>query len=231
MARDSLAQAGEGVEHLQHTLEQVLLLARLEQHEPGAASVLACGDAPADALQALDKAWQLAVNAVSAQAPAPALRTWLVNGQPVQDWPLAISEPLLVSALRNLLENALRHAPQHPVELAVRSIGAMPGKTQQPGTGYVEFTVADHGPGLSAEECEEATRRFWRKRPQEHGSGLGLPIVQRIAECAGGCLLLQPRSLWRPEEGQASGLVARLYLPLADGPGPQAPDPGPLTPA
>src|SRR5256885_12063352 len=48
-----------------------------------------------------------------------------------------------------------------------------------------------------------------RKRPQEHGSGLGLPIVQRIAECAGGCLLLQPRSLWRPEEGQASGLVAR----------------------
>lgn len=93
MARDSLAQAGEGVEHLQHTLEQLLLLARLEQHEPGAASVLACGDAPADALQALDKAWQLAVNAVSAQAPAPALRTWLDNGQPVQDWPLAISEP------------------------------------------------------------------------------------------------------------------------------------------
>ena len=231
MARDSLAQAGEGVEHLQHTLEQLLLLARLEQHEPGAASVLACGDAPADALQALDKAWQLAVNAVSAQTPAPALRTWLDNGQPVQDWPLAISEPLLVSALRNLLENALRHAPQHPVELAVLPIGAMPGKTQQPGTGYVEFTVADHGPGLSAEECEEATRRFWRKRPQEHGSGLGLPIVQRIAECAGGCLLLQPRSLWRPEEGQASGLVARLYLPLADGPGPQAPAAGPLAPA
>src|SRR5256885_731729 len=135
MARDSLAQAGEGVEHLQHTLEQLLLLARLEQHEPGATSVLACGDAPADALQALDKAWQLAVNAVSAQAPAPALRTWLDNGQPVQDWPLAISEPLLVSALRNLLENALRHAPQHAVELAVRPIGAMPGKTQQPGTG------------------------------------------------------------------------------------------------
>ncbi|WP_046240881.1 ATP-binding protein, partial [Delftia tsuruhatensis] len=71
----------------------------------------------------------------------------------------------------------LRHAPQHAVELAVRPIGAMPGTTQQPGTGYVEFTVADHGPGLSAEECEEATRRFWRKRPQEHGSGLGLPIV------------------------------------------------------
>lgn len=237
MARDSLAQAGEGVEHLQHTLEQLLLLARLEQHEPGAASVLACGDAPADALQALDRAWQLAVNAVnavsavSAQTPAPALRTWLDNGQAVQDWPLAISEPLLVSALRNLLENALRHAPQHPVELAVRPIGAMPGRTQQPGTGYVEFTVADHGPGLSAQECEEATRRFWRKRPQEHGSGLGLPIVQRIAECAGGCLLLQPRSLWRPEEGQAGGLVARLYLPLADGPSPQAPAAGPLTPA
>ena len=44
-------------------------------------------------------------------------------------------------------------------------------------------------------------------------------IVQRIAECAGGCLLLQPRSLWRPEEGDASGLVARLYLPLAAGAG------------
>ncbi|MDR3015606.1 MAG: sensor histidine kinase N-terminal domain-containing protein [Delftia acidovorans] len=233
MARDSLAQAGEGVEHLQHTLEQLLLLARLEQHEPGAASALACGDAPADALQALDKAWQLAVNAVNAGAPAPAQQQWLdTHQQPGNGaWLLAVSEPLLVSALRNLLENALRHAPQHPVELAVRPIGAMPGKTQQPGTGYVEFTVADHGPGLSAEECEEATRRFWRKRPQEHGSGLGLPIVQRIAECASGCLLLQPRSLWRPEEGQARGLVARLYLPLADGPGPQAAAAGPLTPA
>lgn len=233
MARDSLAQAGEGVEHLQHTLEQLLLLARLEQHEPGAASALACGDAPADALQALDKAWQLAVNAVNAGAPAPAQRQWLDTHQQPGNGalPLAVSEPLLVSALRNLLENALRHAPQHPVELAVRPIGAMPGKTQRPGTGYVEFTVADHGPGLSAEECEEATRRFWRKRPQEHGSGLGLPIVQRIAECAGGGLLLQPRSLWRPEEDQASGLVARLYLPLVDGPSPQAPAAGPLTPA
>jgi signal transduction histidine kinase len=123
--------------------------------------------------------------------------------------------------------------PRHPVELAVRRVAAMPGQALPQAGGYAEFTVADHGPGLSVQECEEATRRFWRKRPQEHGSGLGLPIVQRIAECGGGSLLLQPRSLWRPEEGATSGLAVRLYLPLAvpapaGGP---APGPVPLTPA
>jgi signal transduction histidine kinase len=231
MARESLAQAGEGVEHLRHTLEQLLLLARLEQCGPGGgAAATACGDAHADAWQALDKAWQLAADAV---APAPALRTWLDLEPEPGRWPLAISEPLLVSALRNLLENALRHAPRHPVELAVRRVAAMPGQALPQAGGYAEFTVADHGPGLSVQECEEATRRFWRKRPQEHGSGLGLPIVQRIAECGGGSLLLQPRSLWRPEEGATSGLAVRLYLPLAvpapaGGP---APGPVPLTPA
>jgi signal transduction histidine kinase len=45
---------------------------------------------------------------------------------------------------------------------------------------------------LSAEECAQALQRFWRKTSATQGSGLGLTIVQRIAESAGGQLHLAP---------------------------------------
>jgi len=69
----------------------------------------------------------------------------------------------------------------------------------------LQIQVRDHGPGLSAEECAQALQRFWRKTSATQGSGLGLTIVQRIAESAGGQLHLAPG---------APGLVATLSLPL-----------------
>jgi signal transduction histidine kinase len=52
--------------------------------------------------------------------------------------------------------------------------------------GWVEVHVTDEGPGLSAEERERAFDRFWRGSSRGPGSGLGLPIVRRLARVDGG---------------------------------------------
>jgi signal transduction histidine kinase len=54
------------------------------------------------------------------------------------------------------------------------------------GGGSVEIHVVDHGPGLGPEERERAFDRFWRGHAPTPGSGLGLPIVRRLARADGG---------------------------------------------
>lgn len=49
-------------------------------------------------------------------------------------------------------------------------------------------------------------QRFWRQSPGTPGSGLGLPIVQAIAQGHGGTLGLQPAA--------PRGLIATLTLPV-----------------
>jgi signal transduction histidine kinase len=77
---------------------------------------------------------------------------------------------MIKRAIRNLAENAIRHAPNDTVvEFVVEENGTV--------------TVRDRGPGISDEERELIFRRFWRRdRNQQGSSGLGLSIVQRIAE-------------------------------------------------
>lgn len=69
------------------------------------------------------------------------------------------------------------------------------------------ITVTDNGPGLSAEELPLATTRFWRSRRTGHprGSGLGLPIAERLVTARGGSFALQP--------GESGGLAVTIELP------------------
>jgi two-component system sensor histidine kinase QseC len=79
--------------------------------------------------------------------------------------------------LRNLIDNAVRHGgPPGPVEVHCR----------RDDHGVV-LKVADHGPGVVRDEIESLGRRFFRASGASGpGSGLGLSIVQRIAEHFGG---------------------------------------------
>jgi signal transduction histidine kinase len=238
MARDALAQAGEGVEHLQHTLEQLLLLVRLDcqQGSEQSGKALVCGSEPGYALDAMEKAWALAATTV----PSGEQRLrWLpgqeLGGAWLEDVQTIVPQSLLISALRNLMENALRYgqvgevdSEKFPVFLGLRQVASLPvgceveegASSRQAHPAYVEFTVLDRGPGLSEQDCVLATQRFWRKQHQAHGSGLGLAIVQRIAQCSGGALQLMSLPRWqqeRPDAGlpaEDSGLVVRLYLPV-----------------
>ena len=172
----ALANAEQGANRLQRTLEQLLLLARLEGQLPLE------DDEP---LLARDVA-ELAIHDVS---PAPVALHLL---EPLPDAPLAMPSVLAITALRNLLENAVRHTPAGTgVELWVEQEG-----------GQVRFTVRDHGPGVPETHLPRLTQRFWS---QGKGNGLGLAIVQAIAERCAARLAFDNRS---------DGLRVSLSVPL-----------------
>lgn len=73
-----------------------------------------------------------------------------------------------VSLLKNLLENAIQHAPAGTaVTVDIRSDA---------------LTVRDCGPGVDAAQLPLLFERFWRgAHRRDHGAGLGLAICQEIA--------------------------------------------------
>lgn len=82
-------------------------------------------------------------------------------------------EALLRVLLRNLLDNAIRYSPSGTlvsVELVCKEDA-------------ITVSVTDQGPGIPPEERRNIGQRFYRILGSgETGSGLGLSIVQRIAE-------------------------------------------------
>jgi signal transduction histidine kinase len=90
---------------------------------------------------------------------------------------------MMKRAIRNLAENAIRHAPKDTmVEFTVEENGTV--------------TVQDRGPGISDGERELIFQRFWRRdRNQQGSTGLGLSIVHRIAELHGATIGVQNRAM------------------------------------
>jgi signal transduction histidine kinase len=89
---------------------------------------------------------------------------------------------LLERAVENLLENATKHAPNSPITLQLEVKGA-----------GLEIVVSDQGQGMRPEDLAQATQAFFRAAGTKvYGSGLGLAVVQRIAEAHGGGLRLEP---------------------------------------
>jgi signal transduction histidine kinase len=69
----------------------------------------------------------------------------------------------------------------------------------------VSIQIKDHGHGMDPEVRERALDPFFTTRPS--GTGLGLPIVQRIVEAHGGELMI--------ESEEAAGTTVTILLPLA----------------
>jgi two-component system OmpR family sensor kinase len=106
---------------------------------------------------------------------------------------------LLVLALYNLLDNALKFSPAGTT-VEVRA-------TEDGTAALVE--IANTGRGIPAEELPHLTEELFRGRETQgiEGSGLGLALVDRIIRLHGGGLAIRSR------EGQ--GTVVTIRLPLA----------------
>jgi len=110
---------------------------------------------------------------------------------------------MLVRLLRNLIDNARKHAGGSGLELALRRDG-----------GELVLRVLDRGPGVPEAERERIFEPFYRpaghREGQGGGVGLGLSLVADIARMHGGSARHHPR------EGGGSAIEVRL--PSASGP-------------
>lgn len=104
--------------------------------------------------------------------------------------------------LTNLVENAAKYSPT----------GTGIHISAQPVKGFVEFSVADEGPGIPINEREKVFQPFYRsgdKTTQKaKGAGLGLTICRRLIEGQGG-------HIWVDGHVKA-GTTIHFTLPLAD---------------
>ncbi|WP_435176953.1 sensor histidine kinase [Actinacidiphila sp. bgisy145] len=113
----------------------------------------------------------------------------------VAPWYVRSEAAALERAIVNLMDNAVKFSPPGG-EIDVRLRDGL-------------LTVRDHGPGIPAEELPHVFERFWRSPSARSlpGSGLGLSIVARTAQQAGGEVSLSPAT--------GGGTLAALRLPGA----------------
>lgn len=180
----SLVKADQGVLQLQNILQRLLELARLEG-QPVEMEISDPVDAVRAAVEALQPIFGELLSRVS------------VHGAE-ESRPVRVAYPLLLAAIQNLIDNAMRYAPANTpifVLIAPQSAGTM------------HISVVDEGTSLNAEERRQAVNRFWRGNSKIPGSGLGLSIVDAIARRHGGTFELLKRN--------DGGLEARLVLCIA----------------
>lgn len=167
--------------NMTRTVNQVLDIAELEAFVVG-------GDSKAD-LQAV------CADAVAFMAPLAVDRgkTIALTGAEAPVWVHGHAEALF-RAVRNLVENAIRHTPAGgTIEVDVAVDGTV--------------RVLDEGPGVPMAERETIFKRFWRRdRSRPESRGLGLAIVTRVAAAHDGTITVDDR----PEGGSVFTLRLRL---------------------
>lgn len=167
-----LARSMDGIsresERMSVLVDDLLLLARLDEGRPLERSPLA-----------LDKLVSEAVDAARAVDPD---RTLSLDIAPVT---VVGDVDRLRQVVDNLLANVRTHTPQGtPARIAVA----------QEGTTAI-ITVADEGPGLGLDGPQRVFERFYRldagRARASGGTGLGLSIVAAVAEAHGGSVLAE----------------------------------------
>ncbi len=136
------------------------------------------------------------VGAILAQMPARLRGRKVERRIPADLPPVDIDMTLMVQALMNLVDNALKYSsPDMPVEIEA-----------YPEQGMVLIAVMDRGPGVPEGELEHVFDKFFRlERGRVGGTGLGLSIARGIVEAHGG-------RIWAGNR-EGGGAVFTLALP------------------
>ncbi len=154
----ALTRAEQGTDRLHNTLEQLLLLARVE-------GSLSFDDGSQSTVQQ--------VVTLAAQDAASSTER-IVTKLQLSSHPQTLDMPavLAVAALRNLLDNAMRHSPVDTQVLVCVTNNSR----------FAFITVKNTSSAiLSEDSLHHMTERFWRSSSST-GCGLGLAIVQAIVQ-------------------------------------------------
>jgi two-component system, OmpR family, sensor kinase len=170
---------------MSHLVEDLLLLARLDESRP-------IDRAPVDLVEVANDA----VHAAGAVGPE-----WPLRFEPGDPVVVAGDRGRLRQVIDNLLSNVRAHTP--PGTTATVQVYA-------DGANAV-CRVMDDGPGLTAEEADRVFERFFRADPSRSrasgGAGLGLSIVAALVDAHGGRVTASP--------GENGGAVFTVEIPLA----------------
>jgi signal transduction histidine kinase len=114
-------------------------------------------------------------------APAGASSPTSASAAPLMD------ASAIQQALINLLDNAIKHSPKNATVIV--SVSRAPAQST------LSLSVTDSGPGIPASEHARIFERFYRRgsemRRETPGVGIGLSIVQHIAQSHGGRVLVK----------------------------------------
>ena len=102
----------------------------------------------------------------------------------------------LFHAVRNLVDNALRHT--QPGTAVILTVSASPPT----------LAVRDHGPGVPADVQDKIFQRFWRSDRRTGGAGLGLSIVARTMKAHGGRITVH--------DAESGGAVFSMEFPTGN---------------
>lgn len=139
---------------------------------------------------------EVVMNRVAAWRPAAEEQGVVLATDSLSPGVARIRDGQLEQVVDNLLANALDALDQG----GVIRIGITPAGTK------IQLTIADNGPGMTAEQKRDAFRRFTTS--SSGGSGLGLAIVHRLVTTSGGSVALS--------DTDGGGLTVAIDLPEAN---------------
>lgn len=142
------------VAHMARQVQQLLLLAEVSEEQNYNPAIVDVADVASEV-----------INYLHPMAEASALQVTL-SCNASASW--QADRAALFTLLKNLLENAIQHAPQNSV-VQIEIDAAI-------------ITVRDWGPGVTPQQLPQLFVRFWRgAHRRDHGAGLGLAICHEIA--------------------------------------------------
>ena len=186
-ARERLVTLKSGLQRARMLLDQLLALARAQQETSTDASCIS-----------VQRVFRQVLENLVPLAEAKEIDVGVVGAEDIK---LVIHEMDIKIIVKNLLDNAIRYTPfGGKIDLSVKD-----------SVNGVILQIDDSGPGISEEERERVLDPFYRVLGNDEvGSGLGLSIVQAIANRVGADI-----KLGYVNEQLNLGLRVKMIFPVA----------------
>lgn len=184
-SKDELERATVEIDRLQHLVEGLLVLARLEE-----------SNAPRESTDVS----RVIRERIEVWSPLIEENRGTLEADVEPDRFADLLNGTLEQILDNLIDNALNASDDSPaIVISLR---------RDASANALVLEVMDRGQGMTDEDMRRAFDRFWRAPTNSaSGSGIGLSIVSRLVEVNRGSVCLLPRP--------GGGVIARVSLPQA----------------